>query len=74
VQQRFDNPAFAPAVPTTRAGGYAAEPLWPIVAETTDRTVAAWERLAEKDLLPEKMGAGIGDQILSVAKTVARTK
>lgn len=49
-----------------------ASPRWPIITETTDRTVAAWERLAEKDLLPEKMRAGIGDQILSVAKTVAR--
>jgi serine/threonine-protein kinase HipA len=49
-----------------------ASPLWRIVTETTDRTVAAWEKLAEKDLLPEKMRAAIGDQILSVAKTVAR--
>jgi serine/threonine-protein kinase HipA len=48
-----------------------ASPLWPIVTETTDRTVAAWEQLAEKDLLSEKMRAAIGDQILSVAKTVA---
>ena len=49
-----------------------ASPLWPIVTETTDRTVAAWEKLAEKDLLPEKMRTAIGDQILSVAKTVAQ--
>ncbi len=49
-----------------------ASPLWPIVTETTDRTVAAWEKLAEKDLLPEKMRAAISDQILSVAKTVAQ--
>jgi serine/threonine-protein kinase HipA len=49
-----------------------ASPLWRIVTETTDRTVAAWEKLAEKDLLPEKMRAAIGDQILSIAKTVAR--
>jgi serine/threonine-protein kinase HipA len=49
-----------------------ASPLWPIVTETSDRTVAAWEKLAEKDLLPEKMRTAIGDQILSVAKTVAR--
>ena len=47
-------------------------PLWPIVTETTDRTVAAWEKLAEKDLLPEKMRTAIGDQILSVAKTMAQ--
>src|SRR5437660_1674183 len=49
-----------------------ASPLWPIVTETTDRTVASWEKLAEKDLLLEKMRTAIGDQILSVAKTVAQ--
>ena len=47
-------------------------PLWPIVTEITDRTVAAWERLAEKDLLPEEMRTAIGEQILSVANTVAQ--
>jgi serine/threonine-protein kinase HipA len=49
-----------------------ASPLWPIVTDTTDRTMAAWEKLAEKDLLPEKMREAIGDQILSVAKTVTQ--
>jgi serine/threonine-protein kinase HipA len=49
-----------------------ASPLWPIVAETTDRTQAAWEKLPEKDLLPEKMREAIDSQILSVARTVAR--
>ncbi len=49
-----------------------ASPLWPIVTETTDRTVAAWEKLAEKDLLPEKMRTAIGEQILGVARTVAQ--
>ena len=49
-----------------------ASPLWPIVTETADRTVAAWERLAEKDLLPEKMRTAIGQQILSVAATVGQ--
>ena len=39
-------------------------PLWPIVIETTHRTVAAWEKLVEKDLLLEKMRTAIGDQIL----------
>jgi serine/threonine-protein kinase HipA len=47
-------------------------PLWPIVTETADRTVAVWENLAERDLLPEKMRAAIGEQILSVAKTLMR--
>ena len=49
-----------------------ASPLWKIVVDTTDRTVAAWEKLAEKDLLSEKMRTMINNQILSVAKTVAR--
>jgi len=49
-----------------------ATPLWPIVTETVDRTVAAWERLAEKDLLPEKMRAGIGEQIRSVAASIGQ--
>ena len=49
-----------------------ASPLWKVVTETTERTVAAWEKLSEKDLLSEKMRAAIGDQILSVGKTVAR--
>jgi serine/threonine-protein kinase HipA len=49
-----------------------ASPLWPIVTETADRTSAAWEQLAEKDLLPKKMRAAIGEQILSVAATVGR--
>jgi serine/threonine-protein kinase HipA len=47
-----------------------ASPLWPIVTETADRTLAAWERLAEKDLLPEKMRTAIGKQILAVAGTI----
>lgn len=49
-----------------------ASPLWPIVTEITDRTVAGWEKLAEKDLLPEKMRTAIGEQILSVARTVGQ--
>ncbi len=49
-----------------------ASPLWKIVTDTTDRTVAAWERLAEKDLLSEKMCGIIGGQISAVAKTVVR--
>jgi hypothetical protein len=42
------------------------------LTETTDRTVSAWEKLAEKDLLPEKMRTTLGDPFLSVAKTVAQ--
>jgi serine/threonine-protein kinase HipA len=49
-----------------------ASPLWPIVTETAERTVAAWEKLPEKDLLAEKMRTSIREQILRVAKSVAR--
>ena len=31
-----------------------ASPLWPIVTETAERIVAAWEKLPEKDLLVGK--------------------
>lgn len=48
-----------------------ASPLWTIVTETAERTVAAWEKLAEKNLLPAKMRASIGEQILRVAKSIA---
>ncbi len=47
-------------------------PLWPIVSDITDRSVAAWEQLAEKDLLPANMRKAIGEQILSVAKSVGQ--
>ena len=47
-----------------------ASPLWPIVAEMAERTVAAWEGLAEKDLLPRDMREGIGKRILAVAATI----
>jgi serine/threonine-protein kinase HipA len=47
-----------------------ASPLWTIVTDIIDRTVAAWERLPEKDLLSEKMRKAIGEQILTVAKSV----
>jgi hypothetical protein len=47
-----------------------ASPLWPIVMGIAERTVAAWDDLAEKDLLPEDMGAAIGRQILAVAAMI----
>jgi serine/threonine-protein kinase HipA len=59
--RRFADPARLPA-----------SPLWKIVTDTTDRTVAAWEKLPEKGLLSEKMRGIIGNQIFSVANTVAR--
>jgi len=48
-----------------------ASPLWPIVLETAERTVAEWKRLDEKDLLPEDTRVVIGKQIASVAQSVA---
>lgn len=48
-----------------------ASPLWPIVVETAERTVAEWKRLGEKDLLPDDMRAVIGKQIASVTQSVA---
>jgi serine/threonine-protein kinase HipA len=50
-----------------------ASPLWKIVTDTADRTVAAWKKLAEKDLLSNKIRGLIGDHIFAVAKTIART-
>ena len=41
-------------------------------AYITDRTVAAWERLPEKDLVSEKMRKAIGEQILTVAKSAGQ--
>jgi hypothetical protein len=41
-----------------------ASPLWRIVTETGERTVEAWDSLAEKDLLPRGMRADIGRQML----------
>ena len=45
-------------------------PLWPMVRDVTDRTVAAWEALAEKDLLSSAMRQAIGEHILMVARNV----
>jgi serine/threonine-protein kinase HipA len=47
-------------------------PLWPRVKEVTERTVAAWEKLAEKDLLPNAMRKAIGDHVRRVARSVAQ--
>jgi serine/threonine-protein kinase HipA len=47
-----------------------ASPLWPIVTDMTDRTVSAWENLDEKNLIPEDMRKAIGEQIMTVAKSV----
>ena len=47
-----------------------ARALGQIVAETAERTVSPWEKLAEADALPRDMRDGIGKQILGVAKTI----
>ena len=47
-----------------------ASPLWPMVTDMTERTVAAWENLDEKSRMPEEMRKAIGEQILAVAKNV----
>ena len=50
-----------------------ASPLWPMVLDVAERTAAAWEKLAEKDLLPELVRKTIGDHIVAVARRVAHT-
>jgi serine/threonine-protein kinase HipA len=47
-----------------------ASPVWRIVTETAERTVAAWEALDEKQVLSRAMRAAIGKQILTVARTI----
>lgn len=47
-------------------------PLWPIVTDAIERTVAAWEKLAEKDLLPDAMRKAIGDHVRRIAMSVAQ--
>jgi serine/threonine-protein kinase HipA len=45
--------------------------LWPIVTNMTDRTVAAWENLDEKNLIPDDMREATGQQIMTVAKNIS---
>jgi len=47
-----------------------ASPLWQIVTQTAERTVAAWKTLDQRDALPADMRTAIGKQILAVAATV----
>jgi hypothetical protein len=49
-----------------------ASPLWPIVIDATDRTVAAWNKLGQKDLLPKNIAKVIDHQITTVAKSVRK--
>jgi len=50
-----------------------ASPLWPMVTEMTDRTVAAWENLDEKSLLPDELRQTISEQIRKVAKSIRQS-
>jgi hypothetical protein len=43
-----------------------------MVTDMTDRTVTAWETLDEKTLIPDDMRKAIGEQIVTVAKSVSR--
>jgi serine/threonine-protein kinase HipA len=47
-----------------------ASPLWRIAVETTERTVAAWKTLEQKDVVPEELRDLIGKQILGVAAAI----
>jgi len=49
-------------------------PLWQIVTETAERTVAAWQTLDLVPLLPQDMRTAIGNQILAVAANIRRTR
>jgi hypothetical protein len=46
-------------------------PLWALVIETAERTVAAWKTLEQSELLPEEMRATIEKHILRVTKSIA---
>jgi hypothetical protein len=43
-----------------------------MVTDMTDCTVAAWETLDEKRLMPDDMRKAIGQQIMTVAKSVSQ--
>jgi serine/threonine-protein kinase HipA len=47
-----------------------ANPLWQIVTETAERTVAAWRKLEHTALLPHDMRTAIGKHIVAVATTI----
>jgi serine/threonine-protein kinase HipA len=47
-----------------------ASPVWQIITETAERTVAAWEALEEKRILKKEMRTSISNQILGVARSI----
>lgn len=52
----------------------AASPLWRHVIDVADRTVGAWQKLAEKDLLAEQMRRAIGKHIATVANSIGHSR
>jgi len=49
-------------------------PLWRIVTETSERSIAAWAKLPHTDVLPRDMKAAITKQIQSVAVAIERVR
>ena len=47
-----------------------ASPLWRIAVETVERTVAAWQTLEQRDVMPKELRDSIGKQILGVAAAI----
>jgi serine/threonine-protein kinase HipA len=47
-----------------------ASPLWRIAVETAERTVAAWETLEQRDVVPKELRESIEKQILGVAAAI----
>jgi serine/threonine-protein kinase HipA len=47
-------------------------PLWGIVTETTEKTVANWKTLEQREALPKEIDAAIGKQIEGVAKSTTQ--
>lgn len=48
----------------------AVSPLWRVVQETTEKTVAAWKSLDEKNILPAKIRKAIDDHMAKVAASI----
>jgi len=45
-------------------------PLWRVVQETTEKTVAAWQSLDEKNILPAKIRTAIDAHMAKVAASI----
>jgi serine/threonine-protein kinase HipA len=52
----------------TDTAGLPMRPVWDIVRETVERTVAAWKTLPQKELLPAEIRSGVDRQIQLVAE------